>query len=398
MTERVDLLVVGGGIHGVGVAQAAAAAGHSVLLVEKTALAAGTSSRSSKLIHGGLRYLETYQFGVVRECLRERSILLRIAPDLVRLEPIHLPMYRDGKRRPWVIFAGLSLYALLARFGPGSAFSRLKPAELDRLPGLKREGLRCVFRFHDARTDDLLLTRAVMSSAMDLGARLWQKAECLGLRLTQDEVVASIGHRGEQREIVARVAINAAGPWAAQMLDRVTPTVGRPAIELIQGAHIVLTDPVVDRCYYLENPRDGRGVFALPWHGGTLVGTTETRFHGHPDKVSPRKSEVRYLRRVMTHFFPEPMRSFSGTTGSFAGLRVLPASGEHAFRRSRETMLAVDRETGPRLLTILGGKLTAYRATALKVMERIGHRLPDRRARADTSVLPLKPPENLPDA
>jgi len=233
LTENVQLLVIGGGIHGVGVAQAAAAAGHSVLLIEKTALAAGTSSRSSKLIHGGLRYLETYQFGVVRECLRERRTLLQIAPDLVRLEPFHLPLYLEGKRHPWVIRTGLCLYALLAGFGPGSEFSCLSPGEAGALGGLRREGLRCVFRFHDARTDDRLLTRSVMASALELGARLWQKAECVGLRLTEDGAVARILHRGEQREIHCRVAVNAAGPWVGEVLDRVMPVVGRPSFERV---------------------------------------------------------------------------------------------------------------------------------------------------------------------
>jgi len=394
----VDLLVVGGGIHGVGVAQAAAAAGHSVLLVEKTALAAGTSSRSSKLIHGGLRYLETYQFGVVRECLHERRTLLRLAPDLVRLEPFHLPLYREGKRRPWIIMTGLALYTALARFGPGSGFSRLSPAELERLPGLRREGLRCVFRFHDARTDDRLLTRAVMSSALELGARLWQNAECLNLRIADDGVLAAILHGDHQREVLCRVAVNAAGPWVGQVLDRVNPAVPRPSFELIQGAHIVFPEPVVDRCYYLENPRDGRGVFALPWRDGTLVGTTETRFRGNPDKVAPRKSEIRYLRHVVEHYFEGSAGKGAGSISAFAGLRVLPAGGEHAFRRSRETMLAVDRTARPRIVSILGGKLTAYRATALKVMRRIGSQLPGRRPVADTSELPLHPPpDDLPD-
>lgn len=399
MTHRVDLLVIGGGIHGVGVAQAAAAAGHSVLLIEKTALAAGTSSRSSKLIHGGLRYLETYQFGVVRECLHERRTLLRIAPDLVRLEPFHLPLYENGKRHPWIIATGLGLYALLAGFGEGSAFSRLSAADIAHLPGLRRQGLRCVFRFNDARTDDRLLTRAVMVSALQHGAQLWQKAECLTLRLTREGVAAQVRRLGEEREVHCRAAINAAGPWVGRVLDRVTPRVNKPPFELIQGAHMVLPRAVVDRCWYLENPRDGRGVFALPWREGTLVGTTETRFRGNPDNVLPRKSEIRYLRHVLEYYFPECFTSSVGNIGGFAGLRVLPAGSGHAFRRSRETMLAVDRENDPRLVSILGGKLTAYRATALKALHRLGDRLPDRRPVADTAELPLlPPPDDIPDA
>ena len=388
------MLIAGGGIHGVGVAQAAAAAGHSVLLVEKSQLAAGTSGRSSKLIHGGLRYLESFHFGVVRECLRERSILLRIAGDLVAMERFHLPVYAGARRGSLVVGAGLGLYALLSGFGAGSGFTSLSRQERRSLPGLRQEGLRSVFRFQDGRTDDRLLTRAVMESARDLGASLWQPAELLSARLTKDGAVAGIRHGDQEREVHCNVLVNAAGPWVGQVLERVEPSPVGPDFELVQGSHIFLRKAVVDRCYYLENPRDGRGVFVLPWRDGTLVGTTETRFHGRPEDAAPRRSEIRYLKRVVKHFFPYAQDALSGPLSAFAGLRVLPAGTGHAFQRSRETRLVTDRESSPRLISVYGGKLTAYRATAQKVLDRIAASLPPGKRLADTAKLPLAPPSS----
>ncbi|HKQ30418.1 MAG TPA: FAD-dependent oxidoreductase, partial [Burkholderiales bacterium] len=152
MNSHYDIVVIGGGIHGAGVAQAAAAAGYSVLALEKTALAAGTSSRSSKLIHGGLRYLESGRLRMVRESLHERAVLLRIAPELVRLVPFYLPIYPDTRRRPWQIAAGLSLYALLGGLARDNRFVRVPRAEWDDLEGLDMHRLQCVFRYYDGQT------------------------------------------------------------------------------------------------------------------------------------------------------------------------------------------------------------------------------------------------------
>ncbi|MEE8343300.1 MAG: FAD-dependent oxidoreductase, partial [Gammaproteobacteria bacterium] len=177
--------IIGGGIHGVGVAQRAAAQGYTVLVLEKAGLAAGTSSRSSKLIHGGLRYLESAQFGLVRECLRERSLLLQIAPELVRLQPFMVPVYRHTRRRPWQLRLGLSLYALLGGMDKENRFTTIPRRHWDQLDGLATEGLEKVYRYRDAQTDDALLTRAVMNSAQELGAELAMPANFLGAKMNQ---------------------------------------------------------------------------------------------------------------------------------------------------------------------------------------------------------------------
>jgi len=390
--KRVDVVVVGGGIHGVGVAQAAAAAGHSVLLLEKKKLAAGTSSRSSKLIHGGLRYLESGQFHLVRESLRERRILLSVAPELVQLKPFFLPLYRTTRRHPWQLRLGLSLYAILGGLGPETRFSTVPRSAWGDLDGLQTRGLVTVLSYLDAQTDDVALTRAVMRSAETLGAERAAPAELFAAEVRADSVIARYTHAGAPEEVAARVLVNAAGPWVKRVMDRVTPAVNSPRIELVQGSHIVVLDALLQGIYYVESPRDGRAIFVMPWRGNMLVGTTETRFRGDPDGVQPLTAEKHYLVNVLRHYFPRHAQLTVGELlDSFAGVRVLPAGAGHAFHRSRETLLVCDREDRPRALGIYGGKLTGWRATAEQVMRRISASLPKRPARADTRTLRLTP-------
>jgi glycerol-3-phosphate dehydrogenase len=388
--RQFDVAVVGGGVHGAGVAQAAAAAGHSVLLLEKRELASGTSSKSSKLIHGGLRYLESGQLRLVHESLRERRILLGIAPDLVRLVPFHLPVYRETRRRPWQLRLGLAMYAALAGFSRGTRFDTLPRSAWSQLDGLETSGLQSVLRYFDAQTDDAALTQAVVKSARSLGAELAMPAEFFAAELRNEGVVVRYVSRGTQHELLARVLVNAAGAWASEVADRISPAIGVPGVELVQGTHIIVRGQLRQGIYYVESPRDGRAVFVMPWKGNTLVGTTETRFRGDPDHVEPHAVEKHYLLSVLKRYFPQHAGLHArDLVGAFAGLRVLPAGSGHAFHRSRETALIADREARPRVLGIYGGKLTSWRATAEHVMKRIAPSLPSRRARADTATLKL---------
>ena len=398
-----DVVIVGGGIHGVGVAQAAAAAGHSVLLLEKSALASGTSSRSSKLIHGGLRYLESFELSLVRESLRERALLLRLAPDLVRLVPFHIPVFRSTRRRPLLIRAGLSLYALLGNLRPACRFRRLPRSRWDDLDGLVTRDLQAVYRYFDGQTDDALLTEAVMRSAMSLGAELQVPARFVGAELGAGgcEVRYLSASQGtadaKERTCRARVLINAAGPWVHRVLEAVSPAQRKVPIELVQGAHVEVRGRLERGIYYIESPRDGRAVFFMPRGEMTLVGTTEVRFRGDdPGEVHALRCERIYLTRLIRRYFPRLLPDGrQGIVRAWAGIRVLPAGSGHAFHRSRETVLAGDRENDdgpPRLLSIYGGKLTTYRSTAEKVMERVAPALPARRPVADTARLTLSPP------
>ena len=383
-----DVVVIGGGIHGVGVAQAAAAAGYSVLLIERTALASGTSSRSSKLIHGGLRYLESARFGLVRESLREREILLRIAPGLVHRVPFHIPVYGNSRRPAWMIRAGLGLYALLGGLARHARFDTLPRARWGGLDGLDTRGLQAVFRYEDAQTDDTLLTQAVMRSAQKFGAELRCPANFLSARRRDDGFVVHILEGQDEHICRARTLVNAAGPWAGTVLERITPRPATLPMDLVQGAHIIVGNETRHGIYYLEAPQDGRAVFVMPWQQHTLVGTTETRFDGDLSAVSARPEEVAYLQETLWHYFP----GHRGTLlGSFAGLRVLPHGSGAAFHRSRETILHPDNPDHVRLVTVYGGKLTGYRATAAKVMRLLKKSLPARASHADTSEISLSP-------
>ncbi len=389
--NRYDVVVVGAGIHGAGVAQAAAAAGHSVLILEQQAPAHGTSSRSSKLIHGGLRYLESGQFHLVRESLLERTLMLRNAPDLVHLVPFYIPVYRTTRRRPWALRIGLSLYAVLGGFGPGTSFGSVPRRQWDQLDGLDTKDLDAVLVYHDGQTDDAALTRAVVRSAVQLGAEVAIPASFIAAELEPDGVHVAYAVDGESRHCHARVLVNAAGPWATQVLERVTPRQQPAAVELVQGTHIALAGSTHRGIYYVEAPQDGRAVFVMPWHGHTLVGTTETAFRGNPDDVRPLPEEVAYLTAIVRHYFPRyRSREPLDIVESFAGLRVLPAAKGGAFGRSRETLLDGDRHDKPRLLTIYGGKLTGWRAAAEHALQRLGPSLPAARRRADTRRLKLK--------
>jgi glycerol-3-phosphate dehydrogenase len=385
MTGRHDLVVIGAGIHGAGVAQAAAAAGLSVLVLEQTGVASATSCRSSKLIHGGLRYLESGQLNLVRESLRERDILLRVAPQLVRLVPFHIPVYRHTARRPWQIRAGLSLYALLGNLHRPAWFKSLARSQWDELDGLTTENLQAVFRYQDAQTDDTALTQAVMRSAQSLGAELVVPGEFLDAQRTVNGY--TVRYRTPQSEVEGRCTalVNAAGPWINSVLERITPRAPRPAIELVQGTHIVL-DGTLQRGVYYTEAGDGRAVFVMPWRGMTLVGTTETRFRGDPAQVRPQAAELEYLLQTFRRYFPE--RDVR-VRDQFAGLRVLPLEEGTAFHRPRETFFPTDTSQQPHLVSICGGKLTGYRITAQKALALLHPSLPRVSARADTATLAL---------
>jgi glycerol-3-phosphate dehydrogenase len=387
-----DVIVIGAGIHGAGVAQAAAAAGQRVLVLEQQHVAYGTSSRSSKLIHGGLRYLEKGHFSLVRESLQERALMLKNAPELVTLKPFFIPLYKHTRRQPWQIRLGLSLYAALSGFQHGSLFGSVPRAQWGVLDGLNTRGLRHVFRYYDAQTDDAQLTKAVLRSAERLGAELRMPARVAHIDLSSDG--ASVDYyQGELPHTAsARVVVNATGPWVNHTLSLVMPKQPAHLIELVQGTHLVLPGQITRGIYYVESPRDGRAIFVMPWYGHTMIGTTETRYRGDPAQVKPLQTEINYLLQTLKHYFPQHRRhTVLDVLRAFAGVRVLPAGSGHAFHRPRETHFDVDRVARPRLLSIFGGKLTGWRATAEKVMQRIAPGLPAHTPLADTRNIELPP-------
>ncbi|MDX1505558.1 MAG: FAD-dependent oxidoreductase [Spongiibacter sp.] len=382
-----EVAVIGGGVQGAGIAQAAAAAGYKVCIFERDQWASGTSRRSSKLIHGGLRYLETGQFSLVYHSLRERAQLLRNAPELVRPVRFYIPIYRDTGRRPWQIRAGLTLYFFLSGCGPLGRFRKVPKAEWQGLDGLNTEGLQAVFQYWDGQTDDQLLTEAVVRSAQALGAETFTNTELIKGRKTEQ------GYRLELRDAEGvfhcdcRSVVNATGPWVNDTAKRIDGTRFTEQIELVRGSHILVDKALTKGVFYMEAPEDGRAVFAMPWGEHSLVGTTEMLHEEGPDSVLPTEKEIVYLQNTLAHYFPgeQPV-----LLNAWAGLRVLPKSSASANKRLRDTFLLCDDDSQPAAVSVYGGKLTAYRHTAERVVAQLVARLGKRSGALDTRKLKLE--------
>jgi glycerol-3-phosphate dehydrogenase len=367
-----DVVVIGAGIHGAGVAQAAAAAGYSVLALEKNNIGTGTSSKSSKLIHGGLRYLESYQFSLVRKSLKERAVLCRLAPELVKLQPFYIPVYKNTTRRPLHIRIGLIFYAILGGLHKDNLFKRIRRKKVERLDGLNKCDLQQVYRYYDGQTNDKKLTQAVMRSAQLLGTELVCPAAINSISTTNNGYSVTYHQQEKEKEIKARVVINAAGPWINEIHKLVTSEVTSLEVDLVQGTHIIINTPPPSGIYYLETS-DRRAVFVMPYDVDgeirTMVGTTEKLYQGKADNVYPTDEEVEYLLNVYKTYFPDNLNI--KVIEQFAGLRVLPkleGSNRSLFSRPRDTIL---HWAMPGFLTLYGGKLTAYRSTSELVVKKI---------------------------
>ena len=370
----VDIVVIGAGIHGAGVAQAAAAAGYSVVVLEKNKIAAGTSSKSSKLIHGGLRYLESAQFSLVRKSLKERAILCRLAPGLVKLQPFYIPLYKKTTRRPLHIRVGLSLYALLGGLRKENLFKSVSHKDLKKLDQLEQTDLQKVYQYNDGQTNDVKLTEAVMSSAKSLGAELCCPAMVISIIKNDSGFNVIYKNDFKEQHIQTKVVVNAAGPWVNELHKLVNSNLDSEKIkslevDLVQGTHIILDTAAPSGIYYLE-AADQRAIFVMPYEFNgeikTMVGTTEKLFQGKAGDVKATEEEVNYLLNVYKSYFPKNTRI--NIIHKFAGLRVLPKDDGSMFSRPRDTVL---HWAMPGLLTLYGGKLTAYRSTSELVVNKI---------------------------
>ena len=376
--EPLDLLVMGGGINGAGIARDAAMRGLRVGLVERGDLASGTSSRSSKLIHGGLRYLEQGDVRLVLEAVRERERLQRLAPHLVRPQEFIFPLYRGGLLGPLKLAAGLWAYDLLAGFWNVRRHRMLSPkAVAEAEPALLRDGLCGAGQYWDCRTDDARLVLETALSAAAEGALIVSYAEVAGFlkeggRITGARIVDRLG--GGEVVARARVVVNATGPWVDRVVALDAPETP-PRLRLTKGVHVVVPhERVGNRAAVVLNAvADRRVMFVIPWGAHTLVGTTDTDHSGGPD-VPPtvEPSDVAYLLDTVNHYFPAARLSPGDVVSTFAGLRPLVAP------RGKATMSpsAVSREeevvTSPSgLISIAGGKLTTYRLVAKTVVDRV---------------------------
>jgi glycerol-3-phosphate dehydrogenase len=352
-----DLVVMGAGIQGAGVAYLAAKQGLKVCVIERNAEAGlETSSASSKLIHGGLRYLETAQFKLVYECLNEQRHLLNQFPNLVHRKPFYIPVYANSKRAAWWIYLGLWLYYWLAG-RPKEYPIRKIPKALWPVLGLNLTHLKAVYSYSDAQTDDVALTQKVLDLAVRQGADVYFESVVQSCSFEQNYNLLL----NQDRVIRTKALVNAAGPW----VNEVAAVLNMPQhpVDWVQGTHIVLPVSKINDCYSLE-AQDGRAVFVLPWRHQTLVGTTETPIQS--PKAQATDAEIEYLLDVFNHYFPNLRQLKTDITQVMCGVRVLPKSELSAHQRSRDTFLL--HVNAPPYVAIYGGKLTAFRATAQKVL------------------------------
>lgn len=370
-----DLLIVGGGITGAGTARDAALRGLKVALVEADDWASGTSSRSSRLVHGGVRYLEHGHLHLVFEASRERRTLLRIAPHLVRPLRFTWPVYRGARIPRWKLRAGLLAYDALSLFrNVGTHRGASARAILAREHGLRADGLVGGAQYWDASTDDVRLTIANVMSAADAGAVTVNHAPVVGF--LHDTTGSLRGARvrdastGEIVEIAARVVLNATGPWS-DITRRLDDGVEHAAVLGSKGVHIAVPRgrvPVADALTLLH-PGDGRVFFILPSPVHTIVGTTETPAESGPDAVRANRRDVQYLLDAANHFFPSATLAPADVISAWAGIRPLVShGGTSANDASREHHIA--RATSG-LISVTGGKLTTYRAMASEITDTV---------------------------
>jgi glycerol-3-phosphate dehydrogenase len=366
-----DLAVVGGGVNGCGIARDAAGRGASVVLFEQDDLAGGTSSRSTKLIHGGLRYLEYYEFRLVQDALRERDVLWRLAPHIVTPARFVLPQH-SGMRPRWLLRLGLFLYDHIVgrRQLPGTS-------ALDLTDDIAGEALKPAYRhaleYSDCRVDDARLVVLNARDAAERGAVIRPRTRVTSASRRDDHWGIAVEDKDGRETITARVLVNAAGPWVGE----VAAIVGASApVRLVQGSHIVVPRLFAhEKCYIFQN-LDGRIVFALPFEQDfTLIGTTDLDYRGDPSAVAASSDEIAYLCAVASEYFRAPVRS-EDVVWTYSGVRPLQDDGStKAQEATRDYTLTLDAGPGrAALLTVLGGKITTYRVLAeLAVNQLKGH-------------------------
>lgn len=366
--------MVGGGITGAGVARDAALRGLRVGIVEGDDWASGTSSRSSRLVHGGVRYLEHGHLHLVFEASRERRTLLRIAPHLVRPLRFTWPVYRGARIPRWKLRAGLLLYDALSLFrnvGPHAGRSRAEIADSE--PQLRSDGLTGGAQYWDASTDDVRLTIANVIAAAEAGAAAVNHARVTAFTHEDGRVCGAVvtdGLTGQTHRIDARIVVNATGPWS-DLTRRLDDGVEHDAVLGSKGVHIAVPRdrvPCADALTLLH-PDDGRVFFVLPSPVHTITGTTETPADARPDAIRANRADVEYLLRGVNHFFPGAGLAPTDVISAWAGIRPLVAhAGTSANDASREHHIGTSASG---LISVTGGKLTTYRAMASEIVDAV---------------------------
>jgi glycerol-3-phosphate dehydrogenase len=409
--QRFEVVVIGGGVTGAGVALDAAARGYSVALLERGDYAVGTSSRSSKMVHGGLRYLQNLDLGLVREALLERQLMVQLAPHLVYPTPFLVPAFAE-ERRDRRLGIGLNMYDVMATTRVGRSRREMRSSKevdedfywspdrhrtidrdevLELVPALASRDPKDAYLFYDCQTDDVRLVLTVLGEAARFGAVMLNGAEVTEI-LMRDGRAAGVAfveaESGERVEVEADNVINATGVWA----DRIRPEVAEeedvPRIAPSRGTHVLLdrADLSTGSAACIVPAGEGRAIFALPWYGRTLVGTTDSDYEGDIDHPQPGPDDVEYLLEAVNAFFGVGL-SDSDLVGAYAGVRPLISTGDpkKSVDISRKAELY---ETSSGMLTITGGKLTTWRRMAKQTVDRLVER-EGREAPCHTAEIPL---------
>jgi glycerol-3-phosphate dehydrogenase len=387
--DEVDLFIVGGGINGAGIARDAVGRGLSVALAERDDLAGGTSWASSKLVHGGLRYLEHYEFRLVREALAEREVLLRIAPHLVR--PLRFVMpYQPALRPAWMIRLGLFLYDRLG------GRSSLPGSEGVDLAGQWGAGLKSIFRrgfaYSDCRVDDSRLVVLNACDAAHKGALIMTRTACVEARRdgAHWQIVTEDRDTIAKRRFRARAVVNAAGPWVGEVAEGIAGVKSRDRVRLVKGSHVVVPRLYQGEQAYLLQSADGRIVFIIPFEERfSLIGTTEVALDAMPGRIGITPTETLYLKRVVASFLERSYED-EDVVWSYAGVRALYDDGSKDLSAvTRDYVLELDGgKAGAPLLSVFGGKITTYRRLAEHALDKLRPNFPEMTS-AWTSQAPL---------
>jgi glycerol-3-phosphate dehydrogenase len=386
MNAEFDVIVIGAGINGAGIARDAAMRGLRVLLVDKGDVGGGTSAGSTRLIHGGLRYLEHFEFGLVRESLRERETLLRIAPHLVRPLALTIPIYKKSQRGRATIRAGMIAYELLAWGKSLPRFRMQSAAEtLRRMPGLSAEGLVGSAVYYDAQVEfaERLVVENVLA-AVENGATVLTHRRVASL-LSEEGRVRGVCLEGNfGKPALAEVVINAAGPWVDQLIDQ-------KLIGGTKGSHIVVSPfaGAPEGAVYVEAVSDRRPFFVIPWNGNYLIGTTDVRFEADPDDVRSERWEVEYLLAETNRAFPSAALTPESVLYTFAGVRPLPYTNDADEQRITRRHFIREHPKFKNLLSVVGGKLTTYRSLAEECVDLVFQKLERSSPPCETAKIPL---------
>ena len=394
MKTAFDVIVIGAGINGAGIARDAAMRGLKVLLVDKGDIGGGTSAGSTRLIHGGLRYLEHFEFGLVRESLRERETLLRIAPHLVRPLLMTIPIYRDGGRGRATIRAGMIAYDLLS-WGKSLPRHRMLSARetLRALPGLKAEGLVGSAGYYDAQVEfaERLVLENVLA-AVECGATVRTYTRVVQLEAEEGRIkkVHFVTRSNENDWARGDVVINAAGPWVDRLLESSLDKTER-LIGGTKGSHVVVGPfaGAPESAVYLEAVSDRRPFFVIPWNGNYLIGTTDVRFEEDPDQVRAEEWEIDYLLGETNRAFPGAELSRERVLYTYAGVRPLPFTSKHDEQSITRRHFLREHPQFGNVVSVVGGKLTTYRSLAEECVDLVLRKLGRGVVRSETARVPL---------